>query len=157
MWWRESGFSFVPLLTHFNLLKKHNHEINNKIPVTDSHKIMLSLLCIKHLLSVKNQIQSTKKKRRKMSLLQRFWSIRWETQFYRSREFWVAHRPKSFYGVNMEVTCCLLLFFLVRNKEAQRWQEQTWHLGIGWCSLLIYEKSSQFLQLTLNKVKFHFL
>lgn len=128
MWWRKLRFSFVPLLRHFSLLKIHNHEINNKITIIDSHKIMMSLLQIRHLLSVKNQTPP-RKKRRKMSSLQRFRSVRWETQVYRSSEFWVAHRQKSFYGVNMEViwlfqqTGCLLVFFLIWIRVAA-WGEQ---------------------------------
>lgn len=102
---------------------------NHKIPIIDSHKIMMSLLQIRHLLSVKNQILSTKKTKRKMSLLQRFWSVRWETQVYRNSEFWVAHRLKSFYEVYMEVIWlfqqigCLLVFFLIWIRVAT-WGEQ---------------------------------
>lgn len=88
-----------------------------------------------------------------MGLLQGFLLASRLTQGYKSNKFQVAHRLRDFYGIYKEV---ILLFNWIgypvfsqsrserlnqRKKEVQRLHEQTWCLGIGWCLLLISEKS----------------
>ena len=43
------------------------------------------------------------KQSRKMSFIVRLQLVKWETQGYGSSEFWVAHRLRNFYGINVEV------------------------------------------------------
>lgn len=44
---------------------------------------------------------------RKMNVLQGFWPAGWEAQGYGGKGFWVSHRLKNFYVVNVEIICFL--------------------------------------------------